>query len=58
MSDLSFITGEMFSDKLTEIINREPAANLLGIGTIYEDLSEFYNNEVIEELLEEREENE
>ena len=40
----------IFIEKLSEIINEQPASNLLIIPGIYEILSEHFNNDVLEEM--------
>ena len=54
--DYDWITDEMFYDKLTEIIDREPASKLLTFAGVWETLSETLNNPVLEELEAERDE--
>jgi len=60
MTDYSWVTNEMFDKKLREIINddcstfTDPASHLFSIPGIYEILSEHYNNQVLEELEDDR----
>lgn len=60
MPDYSWVTDEMFDNKLKNIINidlkktNDPASVILSIGGIYEILSEEYNNDVLEALDDER----
>lgn len=49
-----WVTDEMFDKKLLQIMRRSPHEIILAIPGIYEALSEHYNNEVLEELEEER----
>jgi hypothetical protein len=64
MNDLSWVTQEMFDNKLIDLINadlhkhNDPASFLFRIPGIYEILSEDYNNSVLEELEADRNENE
>jgi hypothetical protein len=48
--DMSWVTDELFDEKLREIIDRGPASSLLSVPGIYELLSEHHNNQVLEEL--------
>lgn len=50
-NELSFITSDMFAAKLGEICYDQ---NLLNIPGVYEIVSEYFNNEVIEALRDER----
>lgn len=45
--DYSKITNEDFNRLLKELVNKEPASNLLLIPGVYEIVSEEYNNEVL-----------
>ena len=53
MNDYSWITDEMFYDKLEDKVY-ENSRTLLDIPGIYEIVSEYFNNEILEELEEER----
>lgn len=44
------VNQEDFDDKLMEIVGELTPAGLLGIGGVYEVLSEYFNNEIIVEL--------
>lgn len=50
-----WITTEMFTERLEQIVNRNPASALLSIGDVYCEISEHCNNQVLEELAEEHE---
>jgi len=54
MPDLSWITDEMFEDKLDNIVRRRLLTDWRSIPDIHCDIREFYNNMVIEELEEEK----
>ena len=54
MKGYDWITQEMFDDKLYETLDFVTAASLVTIPGIYEILSEYYNNQIIEELEMER----
>jgi hypothetical protein len=54
MANYSWITDEMFSEKLEEILDEGSASDLLAIPGIYEIVSEHFNNDVIERLVDER----
>lgn len=59
MSDYSWITEEMFYDKLVEIIDETQApSDLLALEGVYEIVREEFNNEVLKALEEERAEGE
>ncbi len=49
---------EAFSAKLIDIVNEQPAASLLTIPGVFEIVAEFYNNDVLTELENEKEEDE
>jgi len=44
------ISQEEFDNMLIEIMNEEPAGNLLSIPGVYEAVSEEFNNEVLRRL--------
>jgi len=52
--DYSWVTDEMFDNKLQEIVECH-AAQVIMIPDVYALLSKHYNNEVLESLEEERE---
>ena len=41
---------DAFDEKLAEIIDEQPASNLLSLPGVYEILSEHFNNDVLVEL--------
>lgn len=51
--DYSWITTQMFDDKLEEIIDTE-GSFVLDVPGVYELLAGHYNNQVLDELDEER----
>jgi len=53
--DYSWVTDDMFRDKLEEIMDRGLASDLLTIPGVYEACYEHFNNEVLDELEAERE---
>jgi hypothetical protein len=53
--EYSWITNEMFDQKLREILGRMKPDELLAIPGVYEEISEHLNNQVLDELKEERE---
>ena len=53
--DYSWVTNEMFEQKLEEILKTYNGAQLLTIPGVYELLSEHFNNEVLSALQSERE---
>lgn len=56
MNKYDWITHEMFDAKLREICDEEGTHFLINhVPGVYEAVQEHFNNEVIEELLEERE---
>jgi hypothetical protein len=62
MKDHSWVTTEMFDSRLREIVNDElntaisPFDNLISIPGVYEILAEHYNNDVLNELEDDRQE--
>jgi hypothetical protein len=56
MCDYSYVTDEMFQNKLEEIVEAASTEELMSIPGISEILREHYNNDVLCELDEEREE--
>lgn len=48
--DYSHITGEMFANELERQIEGMPAYTLLGIPGVYDLLSEYLNNDILEAL--------
>jgi len=55
--DYSWVTQEMFDEKLQELVECH-AWQILMIPDIYTLLVEYYNNEILELLEEEKEDNE
>lgn len=55
MSNYDWVTPEIFERKLHEIVTRMSSDELLVIPGVYEALSEELNNQILEELEEERE---
>lgn len=53
MSTYDFVTQDMFDAKLADIAGEESIHCLLGIEGVYAALSEHFNNEVLDALLEE-----
>lgn len=45
-----WVTSAMFDDKLREIIDRGRASLLLSVPGVYEAVSEYYSNQVLEKL--------
>jgi hypothetical protein len=58
MDDFSWVTGEMFDRKLEEIIKKKDVSLILTVPDVYEALSEYFNNDVLDELSADREEKE
>lgn len=56
--DYSWVTTEMFDRKLREIVGRMTTDELLAVPGIYDELREDLNNQILDELKEEREEKE
>ena len=54
MSDFSWVTDEMFSSKLEELIGEYFMTDWRDIPGVYDAVREFYNNEVLKKLEEER----
>jgi len=50
----SWVTDKMFNDKLQEFIKRD-VSQIMFIPNVYTSLADYYNNEVLELLEEERE---
>lgn len=48
MSNYSKMTQDEFDRILAEIMNEQPAANLLTIPGVYEAVSEHFNNDVLD----------
>lgn len=49
------ITDEMFDNKLLEILEEIPMIAILRVEGVYEAVSEHYNNDVIDALIEVKE---
>ena len=58
MADYSKMTQDEFFQILGEIIEEEPACNILSVNSVYEALSEEYNNEVLDRWLARQTDNE
>jgi len=56
--DYSWVTNEMFDAKLMELLERMSPGELMSISGIYEALVEELNNQILDELRDEREEEE
>lgn len=54
MQDYSWVTQEMFDKKLEDIVEQQKGGALLRIPGVYEIVKEHYNNDVLEELEEDR----
>jgi len=54
VDDYSWVTDEMFENKLEEILSRHTGDELLHIPGLYELVREEFNNKVLEELEDER----
>ena len=54
MSDYSWVTTEMFDEKLQELVGKMTPDELMAMPGFYEIASEELNNKVLEELEEER----
>jgi hypothetical protein len=54
MNKFDKMTTEDFDRILTELVEQESAASLLQIPGVYEDLSDHFNNEVLQEWEEEQ----
>jgi hypothetical protein len=52
--DMNWVTAEKFDEKLREIIDHGPASSLLSVPGVYELLSEHHNNQVLDELMNDR----
>lgn len=52
-SRYGFITPGMFEEKLQEKLEEASGAELLSIPGVFEAASEHYNNEILDELVEE-----
>lgn len=48
---ISDITQEMFNDMLLKVVDEEKPSSLILIPGVYECVSEYYNNEVIDRIL-------
>ena len=46
------ITNDQFDSKLAELVSETPAGHLLTIPGVYEILSEWFNNDIIDALTE------
>ena len=55
-NDYSWVTQEMFDEKLEKILDDQTGGSLLIIPGVYEIVREYFNNDVLEALEEEREE--
>lgn len=55
-ADYSWVTTEMFDEKLEELVGKMTPAELMAMPGFYEIASEELNNKVLEELEAEREE--
>lgn len=55
MSRYSWVTNEMFDNKLEEIVADEGGIRVLHIPGVYEIVKEHFNNEVLEALESDRE---
>lgn len=53
MNDYSFITQEMFDEKLKELVGEMSAGEILSVEGVYEGLSEELNNRILDELFDE-----
>lgn len=56
MERYSWVTDEMFTRKLGELLDEKSGEQILAIPGVYEVVSEELNNEVLDELSKEREE--
>ena len=54
MKRYSWVTSEMFDEKLAELLDEMGAGAILQIPGVYECVSEYLNNEVLESLESER----
>jgi hypothetical protein len=50
----SWITDKMFDQRLIDIVESEPPSSWIYIPGVYECLAEYYNNQIIDDLQEER----
>lgn len=55
-TDYSWVTNELFDEKLTELVDDMTSDELLAVPGVYEVIKEHLNNEVLEALANEREE--
>ena len=49
----AFITDDMFDKKLLQCMKRYSMESILQIEGVYEHVAEYFNNEVLDELLQE-----
>lgn len=55
MKDYSWVTDEMFDRMLVDILDDTDSSEILAIPGVYDLVKEYFNNEVLEQLEEERE---
>ena len=55
MTDYSWVTNEMFDNKLEEMLRDTNAIDLLSMPGVYEILAEEWNNDILSALESERE---
>ena len=49
-NDFSWVTNDMFQEKLIEILDNQDGESLIMIPGLYEVVSEYVNNDVLEAL--------